>query len=246
MSTVSSTSSSSKNPYDSLNKSTSEAAAAAVAAAADQSRTLAKKQTTLGQADFLKLMTTQMTHQDPNNPMQNGEFLSQMAQFGTVSGIQDLQQSFAKFSASITSDQALQAASLVGRNVSVTTNQGVLAAGGDVVGTVNLTSSTPDLTVAVTNATTGEMIKTIDLGNQTAGSIPFTWDGTNSAGTMVSPGTYKIVASAPVDGKNTAFTTDIDTKVESVVMANAAAGTGMKINLAGGNSVDFGQVKQIL
>jgi flagellar basal-body rod modification protein FlgD len=233
--------------YDSLNKSTSEATAAAKSAANEAaSRAIAKKKTSLGQDEFLKLMTTQMTHQDPNNPMQNGEFLSQMAQFGTVSGIQDLQKSFATFAGSINSDQALQAASLVGRNVTVTSDQAVLASGGDVAGTVNLTSSTPDLTVAITNAVTGETVKTIDLGNQSSGNIPFVWDGINSAGTLASPGTYKIVASAPVDGKNTAFTTDINSKVESVVMANAAAGTGMKINLAGGNSVDFGTVKQIL
>ena len=232
--------------YDRLNKSTDEATKTAKVAAEAINRTLAKKKTSLGQDEFLKLMTTQMTHQDPNNPMQNGEFLSQMAQFGTVSGIQDLQKSFATFSNSIQSDQALQAASLVGRNVTVTSNQAVLAAGGDVAGTVNLTSSTPDLTVAITNAATGEMVKTIDLGTQSSGNIPFSWDGTNSAGTLASPGTYKIAASAPVDGKNTAFTTDINSKVESVVMANATAGTGMKINLAGGNSVDFGTVKQIL
>ncbi|MGZ4955340.1 MAG: flagellar hook capping FlgD N-terminal domain-containing protein, partial [Methylobacter sp.] len=51
----------------------------------------ATKKTSLGQDEFLKLMTTQMTHQDPSQPMQNGEFITQMAQFGTVSGIQDLQ-----------------------------------------------------------------------------------------------------------------------------------------------------------
>jgi flagellar basal-body rod modification protein FlgD len=109
---------------------------------------------------------------------------------------------------------------------------------------VNLTSSTPDLTVAITNAATGEMVKTIDLGNQSSGNIPFVWDGTNMAGTLASPGTYKIAASAPVDGKNTAFTTDINSKVESVVMANGT--NGMQMNLAGGNSVDFSKVKQIL
>jgi flagellar basal-body rod modification protein FlgD len=76
------------------------------------SDTVAPKKKSLGQDQFLKLMTTQMTHQDPTKPMQNGEFLSQMAQFGTVSGIQDLQQSFKDFAASIGSDQALQAAKL--------------------------------------------------------------------------------------------------------------------------------------
>lgn len=233
------------NPYDAFNKSTSEATAAAKAAADEAaSRAVAKKKTSLGQEDFLKLMTTQMTHQDPNNPMQNGEFLSQMAQFGTVSGIQDLQKSFATFASSINSDQALQAASLVGRYVAVSTNQGILPAGGDISGRVNLDKSTPDLQVMVTNASTGEMIKTLDLGTQSAGDIPFAWDGTDSAGTLVSPGAYKIQASALVDGKNTQMTTDINSKVESVSMATSAS--GMKVNLAGANSVDFAKVKQIL
>lgn len=224
------------NKFSSLTKTTIDAAAASAAKA--------KKKTSLGQAEFLKLMTTQMTHQDPNNPMQNGEFLSQMAQFGTVSGIQDLQKSFADFSKSITSDQALQAASLVGRDVTVASDQAVLAAGGDVNGTVNLTGSTPDLQVAVINASTGELVKTLSLGSQSAGNIPFTWDGTNTQGTLSSPGTYKIQASAPINGANTMFQTDINSRVGSVVMANASS--GMKVNLADGSSVDFSQVKQIL
>ncbi len=233
------------NPFDALNKSTSEATANAKAAADEAaSRAIAKKKTSLGQDDFLKLMTTQMTHQDPNNPMQNGEFLSQMAQFGTVSGIQDLQKSFATFSGSIQSDQALQAASLVGRYVAVPATQGILPAGGDISGKVNLASSTPDLQVVVSNASTGEMVKTIDLGNQSSGDVDFIWDGTNSAGALASPGAYKIQASALVDGKNVAQSTDINSKVESVSMATSSS--GMKVNLAGANSVDFSKVKQIL
>ena len=233
------------NPFDALNKSTSEATATAKAAASSAaSLAVAKKKTSLGQEDFLKLMTTQMTHQDPNNPMQNGEFLSQMAQFGTVSGIQDLQKSFATFSSSIQSDQALQAAGIVGRYVSVPTNQGILPAGGEINGKVNLTSSTPDLQINVSNAATGEFIKNISLGTQSDGDIPFSWDGTDSTGTLVNPGAYKIIASAVVDGKNTTPTTDIDSKVESVSMANGS--NGMKVNLVGANSVDFGQIKHIL
>ena len=59
-------------------------------------------------------------------PMENGEFLSQMAQFGTVSGIQDLQESFKDFASSISSDQALQAASLVGRDVVAINDEGFI------------------------------------------------------------------------------------------------------------------------
>lgn len=239
--TVTNNTTSAINPFDALTKTTDPAKLEEIAAA---SRKAANKQMSLGQDQFLKLMTTQMTHQNPNEPMKNGEFLSQMAQFGTVSGIQDLQQSFATFANSIQSDQALQAAGLVGRYVSVQSSTGVLAAGGEISGKVNLGSSTPSLQIAITNATTGELVKNVDLGTQSAGDIGFVWDGTNEAGVLASPGSYKIVANAMVDGKNVAQTTDIDSKVESVSMANGTS--AMKVNLVGANSVDFSQVKKIL
>lgn len=204
----------------------------------------AAKSTSLGQADFLKLMTTQMTHQDPSSPMTNGDFITQMAQFGTVSGIQSLQTSFASFASSITDSQALQATSLVGRQVSAPGTQGLLAVGGTITGDVNLSASSPDVKVQVIDAT-GSVVQTIDLGAQATGSVPFSWDGTNSKGVMASPGVYKIAASATIAGNNTALVTDINSQVDSVSVG--AGGAGIKVNLAGGlGSVNVNQIKQIL
>ena len=47
----------------------------------------------LGQSDFLKLMTTQLQNQDPFEPMDNGDFIAQMAQFSTVTGITEVNDS---------------------------------------------------------------------------------------------------------------------------------------------------------
>ncbi|MGZ8174532.1 MULTISPECIES: flagellar hook assembly protein FlgD [Methylobacter] len=202
------------------------------------------KSTSLGQEQFLKLMTTQMTHQDPTKPMENGAFLTQIAQFGTVSGIQDLQKSFGDFASSINSSQALQATSLVGRQVSAPGTKGVLGVGGDITGDINLVGSATSVKVAVTDATTGEVVQTLDLGPHSEGKVPFSWDGANSNGVMSNPGVYKIEATAYVDGKNTVLETDINSKVDSVTMANGA--NGMKVNLSGLDSVDFNKIKQIL
>jgi flagellar basal-body rod modification protein FlgD len=202
------------------------------------------RKTSLGQEEFLKLMTTQMTHQDPSKPMENGEFITQMAQFGTVSGIQDLQKSFGEFSSSINSSQALQATSLVGRHVSVPGTKGMLAVGGDITGDINLTDSASNIKVAITDTTTGEVVQNLDLGEHSAGKVPFVWDGLNSNKVMSSPGVYKIEATAYVDGKNTALETDINSKVDSVTMGSGS--TGMKVNLTGLDSVDFNKIKQIL
>jgi flagellar basal-body rod modification protein FlgD len=203
-----------------------------------------KKNASLGQADFLKLMTTQMTHQDPTKPMDNTEFLTQMAQFGTVSGIQDLQQSFKDFSASISSDQALQAASLVGRSVSVPSGQGLLAAGGHIKGSVELPASSANVTLKIIDPATGDVVKTQSLGEQSAGPMPFDWNGTNDNGNFASPGVYKVQLETNLNGVNTVLQPDIQSRVESVSMGNG--NNGVQVNLSGLGAVNFNQIKQIL
>lgn len=44
----------------------------------------------LGQADFLRLLTVQVSQQDPFDPVDNKEMLAQMAQFSSLSGIADM------------------------------------------------------------------------------------------------------------------------------------------------------------
>jgi len=206
--------------------------------------TVAPKKSSLGQDQFLKLMTTQMTHQDPTKPMQNGEFLSQMAQFGTVSGIQDLQQSFKDFAASISSDQTLQAASLVGRTVSAPSDQGLLAAGGEIKGTVELPASSSNVTLKILDPATGDVIAIKILGGHSAGSVPFVWDGMNDKGNLAHPGVYKVQVEAGIDGNNTVLQPEIQARVESVSINNDK--NGLQVNLAGLGVVNFNQIKQII
>lgn len=199
---------------------------------------------TLGQEQFLKLLTTQLTHQDPMKPMENGEFLGQMAQFSTVSGIQELQASFKDFAASISSDQALQAASLVGRYVSAPSNQALLSAGGSVLGDFELPNSSPQVTVKIVNPQTGETVRDLNLGSQSSGITPFEWDGMDNNGQFANPGVYSVQVQAQVDGKNTALSTNIKSLVKSVTMGSG--NSGLQVNLVGLGPVKFNQIKQIL
>ena len=189
-------------------------------------------------------MTAQMTHQDPTKPMQNGEFLSQMAQFGTVSGIQDLQQSFKNFAASISSDQALQAASLVGRMVSAPSDEGLLAAGGEIKGAVDLPASSSQVNLKILDSVTGDIIGIKSLGGHSAGSVPFVWDGMNDQGNLASPGVYKVHVEAVMDGINTVLQPELQARVESVAMDSGK--NSLQVKLAGLGAVGFNQIKQIL
>lgn len=214
-------------------------------ATTSSAKTATPPKQTLGQEQFLKLLTTQLTHQDPMKPMENGEFMGQMAQFSTVSGIQDLQASFKDFADSVSSGQALQAAGLVGRQVSAPSDQALLSAyKGTVQGDFELPSSSPNVSVKIIDPQTGATIRDLDLGTQGAGKTAFTWDGMDNSGQFANPGVYKIQASAMIDGVNTSLATNIKSEVESVTMGTGS--TGMQVNLVGLGPVKFNAIKQIL
>jgi flagellar basal-body rod modification protein FlgD len=205
-------------------------------------KTKPKKQE-LGQEQFLKLMTTQLTNQDPTKPMENGDFLAQMAQFSTVSGIQDLQASFKEFANSISSDQALQASTLVGRSVLTNSNEALLGAGGEVAGQLELPASSAKVKINILNSN-DDIVRQLDLGSQAQGTVKFSWDGLEGDGTFADPGVYKIQAETAIDGVNTRIPTQIRSQVESVTLANGRQ--GIRLNLAGLRSVNYNEIKQIL
>jgi len=183
--------------------------------ASKSAETAAKKEGDLGQDDFLKLMVTQLKNQDPMKPMESGDFLGQIAQFSTVTGIGELNSSFSEFSSSLSNDQALQAANLVGRRISAPLQAGALTAGGSIDGELTLPAGSPDVVVNITDQS-GQLIKTMSLGSQAAGPVLFSWDGKLADGSAATPGTYNVNAQARIDEQNFELDTQILADVESV------------------------------
>ncbi len=197
---------------------------------------------TLTQQDFLKLMTTQLSNQDPTQPMDSSNFLAQMAQFSTVSGIGDLQTSFQQLASSMSSNEGLQASSLVGHSVAVPSTQGILPAQGNLAAAVDVPAAATDVVVNIVDQS-GQVVKQIDLGPQTAGLAQFSWDGTTASGNREAPGAYSISAEAMVGGKATSLDVYGVDNVKSVTLNSN--GTGTQLNLSSLGSVDFSKVKQI-
>jgi len=79
--------------------------------------TTAPKKTSLDQTDFLKLMTTQMSNQDPFQPQDNTQMIAQMAQFSTVTGIQQLNNTMSTMATQISDNQIATVASFAGKTV---------------------------------------------------------------------------------------------------------------------------------
>jgi flagellar basal-body rod modification protein FlgD len=196
----------------------------------------------LGQDAFLELMLTQLQHQDPLNPMESADFLSQVAQFGTVNGITELNGSFATLSSSLQSNQALQASTMVGNTVLVPSDRTVLTPGNQVSGKVFSESSTPNLILDISDAS-GQSVRKISLGTQAAGLVEFKWDGLNNNGEPLPAGTYGIQAAAQVGGEAVAQTVLVNAKVDSVSLIT---GKEPLLNLNGIGAYSMSDVLEIM
>ena len=78
-----------------------------------------KPKSSLGQEDFLKLMTTQLQNQDPFAPMDNGDFIAQMAQFSTVTGITEINNNLTNLGSKLEPNRVATAAQFLGHSVLV-------------------------------------------------------------------------------------------------------------------------------
>lgn len=206
----------------------------------DQTR---EKSDRLGQEAFLELMITQLKNQDPLKPMDSGEFLGQLAQFGTVSGIQDLQDSINNLAASLQSNQALQASALVGRLVLTPGINGQLEEGGHLNGVVEMPNATTSLTLKITDQS-GQLIRQLEMGPQSAGPVHFKWDGLSDVGTPAPAGSYRVTAEAIIEGDVVGVDAQLAVLVESVSL-NRSQGE-IILNLAGSRSVPLSAISAIL
>jgi len=197
----------------------------------------------LGQEDFMELMVAQLENQDPTKPMDNFDFLSQIAQFGTVNGIQELQQGFNSLSGVLQANQTLQAASLVGSKVMTESNLGVLSEEQGLDATIDLRGNASELQLYVQDMS-GRLVHSRTLGSAAAGQIAVAWDGTDDNGDMAPPGQYRISAEAVIDGQVQAASVYTHSEVESVTIDQG--GSGVRLNLAGGDQVQLSAVKSFL
>ena len=128
----------------------------------------------LGQEDFLKLMTTQLQNQDPFAPMENGEFIAQMAQFSTVTGITEMGQTLKGLSDKLNEFRIATASDLLGNSVLVPGNIVRPNKDGEIHGIIDLPSPSSETSVSFFDSS-GELVHSVDLGSQGRGLVGFEW-----------------------------------------------------------------------
>lgn len=207
----------------------------------------------LGQDAFLELMITQLKNQDPTAPKDNGEFISQLAQFSSVSSLDKLNTNFSSFSNRLVSNQALQASSMVGRTVMAPGQQTLLEANGQITAQALLPPGSSNFTVTIYGPN-GAPVKTIPIEKLNSDTLKFQWDGKQAAingetlptqpnDPTAKPGLYTVKINALVEGKNTQLGTQVSANVNSVTLGKDGSVT---LNLAGAGAVKLSDIQEIL
>lgn len=194
------------------------------------------------QNGFMTLLVTQLQNQDPTNPVSDSDLTSELAQINTLTGIQDLNTTLSTIGSQMTSSQYLQASGLIGSGVLVPGNTvSVVSVGASVPIGVDLSAAASDVKVSITSAS-GQVINTFDLGAQPAGTQSFTWNGTDTSGAAVPPGTYTVnVGATGSSGAVTATALQYAT-----VTGVSGSASGPMLDLGGTNhSVALDSVRQI-
>jgi flagellar basal-body rod modification protein FlgD len=194
------------------------------------------------QNTFLQLLVAQLKNQDPTNPMDSSQMTSQLAQISTVQGISQLNTSLTSLSTQLAAGQQSQAAQLIGSTVLAPGNSISVASGKAGTFGVQLANAVSDLQVVVKNSA-GTIVNTIDLGKQSAGTIPVGWTPTDTAGNALPDGNYTITAAGTINGQQATATTLTGATVQGVV--TQATGTAGLV-LSNGSTVGLTSVAAIL
>ena len=129
---------------------------------------------TLGQEDFLKLMTTQLQNQDPFAPMDNGDFIAQMAQFSTVTGITQINNNLTSLGSKLEPNRVATAAQFLGHSVLVPGQVASPDDKGEIHGVVDLPSFSNDVGLTFTSPS-GDIVHSMNLGTREKGLVGFSW-----------------------------------------------------------------------
>jgi len=195
----------------------------------------------LGRNAFMELMLAKLKNQNPLEPQDNGEFISQLAQFSPLEEMQNLSGTVEDVVGQFRSSQALQASAMVGKTVLAPSQIGVLGADGEISGTVEVPASTGGLRLSI-QGQNGERVRQIDMGSRPAGVTPFRWDGQDGNANPLPPGAYRIVAEASYPDGPQQLGTMVRANVDSVSLGQ---GGSITLNLAGMGSIALSDVKQI-
>ena len=205
----------------------------------------------LGKEQFLQLLVTQLQNQDPLNPMEDQEFIAQMAQFSSLEQLMNLNTSMEGLTDATNNQQMFSATNYIGKYVTAVGNvvgkTSTTNADGTTVSEVtplyySFNGPTAGATITVRNSS-GSVVYVENLDAQSSGTIfKFQWDGKNNAGESVADGTYTVsVSGLDSSGEAVLCTPMVADKVSDILRD----GSTIYLRLAGGQTMTLSDVELV-
>jgi len=184
------------------------------------------------QRNFLRMLTVQLKNQDPMNPLDNADMTSQLAQLNMVDGINTMNKTMSSLLEMMRSADFVNYAGTVGRSALVAGNEMFFDGKNPTAFALQFAKSLPKASLQITD-TSGNIVKTMDLGAVKTDLMNMFWDGLDNEGKPVATGSYRVVAKG-VDG---ATEVTPNTFVSSVVAAVGRTGSDISLTLSDGKQI---------
>jgi flagellar basal-body rod modification protein FlgD len=196
----------------------------------------------LGKDDFMKLLTTQLSQQDPLSPVDNQAFVQQLSQMASVERLANISGSIEQLAMAQASNTSAQMVSYIGKSVETAADTVRVDAGAPEHDFgVDLEDSAAEAEVVIRNEE-GDIVRRIDLGSRDSGEHDITWNGLDKDGAPVADGTYSFEVVAKDDeGADVPATTYARRKVTGVTFENGFP----RLTFAGGEEAGLGAVREV-
>lgn len=209
-----------------------------IATAANQPAETASQE--LDRNSFMKLLVAELKNQDPLDPLQAREMVTQLSELTSVEKLIDIEKGIANMQAEMAGVASTQLSDLVGRNVTANVSGITLGTTGAASGSFQVNGRASDVKVTVINSQ-GDKVAEVPMGSSFPGIQNFTWDGTDADGNRLPPGRYRTEVSA-VDDQGLPVATS--TEVSGLVSAVSYEG-GLPQLVMGNARITLGDVTSI-
>jgi len=195
----------------------------------------------LDQADFLRLLTTQLMNQDPSKPIDPTNFITDLTQMSQLEATTQMNASVLAMTKGFQSLQTLQGASLIGKSVQVEGEDMSHVQGADTGFRLELNQPLSDVRVVISNE--AGLVRELELGNINQGEKQVSWDGKNSLDIEMASGQYSLtVFGTDSNGELQSIKSIVPSQVNSVGISPDGS---MSLALATGERVPLEAVREI-
>lgn len=163
----------------------------------------------LGKDQFLQILVAQLQNQDPTQPQDSSQFVAELAQFSALESQQNTVSDLNALMIGQATANSTAATSFIGKQIGF--SGGTVSWDGTtpVSATVDVPSGADKLTVSIADAN-GNVVRTLQLGSESAGNVQVSWDGRDNNGNLVDAGAYTL-SPAAYDASGNGVAADLST-----------------------------------